>query len=95
MSLTKHVQQDIPSTEEEKQNKQECLINQYKNTPFALVQTDEGYFLAIGSSRLSPVFKNEDNLDEWVENNLWNLIGGFTLWLLNNKEVVNNNEQLN
>jgi hypothetical protein len=76
--------------EEENQNNLQCLVEQYEDTPFLLVQSDEGYFLAIGNNRLTDVYKEKEKLDEIVKENRWNLIGSFVLSLINNAELLKN-----
>ncbi len=78
---------------EENPNKESCLVSQYENTPFLLVETDEGVFLAIGNNRLSEVMKDKDALDQWVFTNEWNLIGSFVMSLINNFDKLKINEQ--
>ncbi len=90
MSLTKSAQRPINSMEEENQNNLQCLVEQYEDTPFLLVQSDEGYFLAIGNNRLTDVYKEKEKLDEIVKENRWNLIGSFVLSLINNAELLKN-----
>jgi hypothetical protein len=90
MSLTNVAQQNTASTEEENLNNLECLVEQYENTPFLIVQSDEGYFLALGNSRLTDVYKTKEKLDTFVKENTWNLIGSFVLSLINNTELIKN-----
>jgi hypothetical protein len=84
MSSENNVEQPIDSMVEESPNKDNCLVSQYENTPFLLVETDEGVFLAIGNNRLSEIMKDKETLDQWVFSNEWNLIGSFVMSLINN-----------
>jgi hypothetical protein len=90
MSSTNVAQQNTASTEEKNLNNLECLVEQYENTPFLLVIADEGYFLALGNSRLTDVYKTKEKLDTFVKENTWNLIGSFVLSLINNTELIKN-----
>lgn len=70
-------QSTIPSDAEEEVNKENYLIKnreQIKNTPFWVLETEQGWFLVMGAHRLSKQYKTKKEAIEHIEKHKWELI---------------------
>lgn len=60
------------------------LINriQLTGTPFWQIHTEQGYFLVMGPNVMTPIFATEQELDDYIKENHWDLVCLLVLTLL-------------
>ncbi len=51
-----------------------------ESTPFTMVDVEGGYILTIGQNCVGEyIFENEDDVKEYITENMWNLIGAMIM----------------
>ncbi|AXH76116.1 MAG: hypothetical protein [Microviridae sp.] len=67
----------IYTNAEENQNKEKCLVQKiepYKDTPFHIAETTEGYCILIGNNRVTDLIETKEECIEKIETKCWSLI---------------------
>lgn len=59
---------------ENQSNSQLISKTEIEGTPFEIISTEEGHFLAIGRYRLTETTLNKNNIIEQLENKTWDII---------------------
>lgn len=83
-----------PDMEEESSRKVASLIEKFRDTPFLLVEIEEGYFLAHGNHRLTEVFNSKDELEIFFDTNFWVINGTFIVSIIDSFINLKNENKL-
>lgn len=49
-------------------------IKSIPNTPFGMVRMEDGYFIALGNTRITEIYDNEETLEKLVTEKHWDII---------------------
>lgn len=61
------------------------------NTPFTIVNQDEKYFLSLGNYQLTNKMETELEVEEYLNNNVWDVFIKLTLILIEKKNELDKN----
>lgn len=67
-------QTNVENETDTKENSSKHTVEEIEKTPFLLINSDQGYFIAIGNNRLSAVYNTPEEALKTIDEEKWHYV---------------------